>query len=81
MSEQFYLTLPSNSSMDIFPDNKITHFKTQLCKPIVLQGEYEVGIAEVHYPCTFRAISDSDFWVGYEFDPSRLSTTTEEEEG
>ncbi|GFU54458.1 uncharacterized protein TNCV_3024371 [Trichonephila clavipes] len=46
----FYVTLPSDSSMHFFPENKISHFKTQLPSPVCLNGEWEVGLSEIIYP-------------------------------
>jgi hypothetical protein len=46
----FYLTLPSNSSMDYFPDNTLTHFTTRLPQMMDLDGSCEIGLAEIQYP-------------------------------
>lgn len=78
MSDHFYLTLPSNSSMHVFPDNKISHFKTQLPKRISLQGEWELGLTEIHYPFDFVTIPSSQFWVGLEYNEALLTTESEE---
>lgn len=80
MSDHFYLTLPSNSSMHVFPDNKISHFKTQLPKRISLQGEWELGLAEIHYPFDFVTIPSSQFWVGLEYNEPLLTTENVESE-
>lgn len=45
----FYVTLPSDSSLKYFPQNKISHFVTRLPVPIDLQGEWEVGLTEMIY--------------------------------
>ena len=50
MACQFYLTLPSNSSMEYFPANTLTNFKTKLAQPLELTGEWEVAISEFQYP-------------------------------
>ena len=50
MASQFYLTLPSNSSMEYFPANTLTNFKTKLAQPIELTGEWEVALSEFQYP-------------------------------
>ena len=50
MASQFYLTLPSNSSMEYFPANTLTNFKTKLAQPIELTGEWEVALSELQYP-------------------------------
>lgn len=45
----FYVTLPSNASMDVFPDNKVSDFKTLLEYPINLNRPYEVGLSSISY--------------------------------
>lgn len=54
--EEFYLTLPSNGaiSMNEFPGNKNNSWKTRLNRPIKLEGEWEVGLANVSYPSESR---------------------------
>ena len=46
----FYLTLPSNSSMDVYPDNTLTRYQTKLPHRIELEGRWEVGLVELQYP-------------------------------
>lgn len=48
-NQSFYLTLLSNSSMEYFPENKTTIFSTKLPKPIILEGEWSVGVVEFQY--------------------------------
>lgn len=60
MRDQFYLTLPSNSSMGYYPKNTTTKFSTQLPQKISLKGLWEVALVEFHYPCTFQNISTND---------------------
>ncbi|KAG8229450.1 hypothetical protein J437_LFUL005555 [Ladona fulva] len=60
MRDQFYITLPSNSSMNSFPDNTTTRFRTQLPQRIELQGEWEVAVVEFHYPCSLLTISNGN---------------------
>lgn len=55
--EQFYVTLPSNSSLDIFPQNTISEYVTQLCQPIELEGEWEVGLVECQYPRSINNVT------------------------
>ena len=43
----FYVTLPSNASMDTHPDNKKSNYTTQFSTPIVLDGNYEVALANI----------------------------------
>lgn len=57
--DQFYITLPSNSSMQFFPDNRTCCYITQLPRSIELTGEWEVGLAEILYPVSFASSSPS----------------------
>ena len=43
----FYVTLPSNASMNIYPDNKKSNYTTQFNTPIRLDGNYEVALANI----------------------------------
>ena len=52
MATQFYLTLPSNSSMAYFPNNTVANFRVRLAETIVLPGQWEVALAGLHYPHT-----------------------------
>ena len=38
--EHFYITLPSNASLDEFPKNQACHFKIRLPKRLELQGQH-----------------------------------------
>ena len=50
-NDQFYVILPSNSSMDIYPDNKISNFKVYLANPLQLDSaKWEVGLSEIQFP-------------------------------
>src|SRR5258705_3705900 len=54
---EFYLTLPSNSSMGYFPNNTLAKYTTKLPSPILLQDEWEVGLAEIIYPTSFYNVT------------------------
>ena len=61
-STMFYLTLPSNSSADAFhKKNTQSEFKTQLPEPIDLQGDWEVGLAEIQYPSSWYNLPCDQF--------------------
>lgn len=49
----FYITLPSDSSATYYPNNTVAHFVTKLPERIRLEGEYEMGLAEIIYPHTW----------------------------
>jgi len=46
----FYMTLPSNSSMDCYPDNTAAKYTTKLTNVIELDGDWEVGLTEISCP-------------------------------
>jgi len=59
--DQFYLTLPSNSSMDYYPQNTTANYITHLASTVDLtNGEWEIALVEAHYPCTFETVSEND---------------------
>ena len=45
----FYVTLPSNASMNAFPNNSQANYTTLLPKSIELHDKYQVGLAEISY--------------------------------
>ena len=51
-----YITLLSDSSLDIYPTNKGSQFTNQLLAPIMLEPDMEVGLAEVSYVKAFQNI-------------------------
>ena len=50
MASEFYLVLPSNSSMLTHPNNTLAQYITNLPRRISLSGVWECGITEIHYP-------------------------------
>ena len=58
MEPEFCVTLPSNSSTQYFPDNKTSNFVTKLSRTLQLDGEWEVGLAEIDYPHTWYNIRE-----------------------
>lgn len=49
----FYVALPCNASLSVYPDNTISNYRTCLANPIHLRGRWEVGIVEFVYPRTW----------------------------
>ncbi len=84
MSEDgFYVTLPCNASMDVYPDNRISNYKTRLAKSMNLKGRWEVGLIEIYYPnswFTFNA-EDAAFVINTNPTILGLMRNTEESEG
>ena len=60
MSSQFYVTLPSNSSMETFPQNTLAAFTTKLAHAVTLTGEWEVGLSEVQFPISWYNIDGDE---------------------
>jgi hypothetical protein len=45
----FYVTLPSNSSFEYYPENTLNNYATKLHPTLRLEGNYEVGLVEISY--------------------------------
>lgn len=63
MSNQFFLTLLSNNSLNIYSNNVLSGFTNYLESPLNLYGSWEVGVSELFYN-TFTSstqIGDPDF--------------------
>ena len=58
---QFYLWLPSNSSMDVFPSNTLSEYRVRLPQAIALTDDWEVALTEIHYPHSWNNVHDN-FW-------------------
>ena len=59
-----FLVLPSNSSIQVFPDNKTSDFKVQLPKSVSLEGSWECGLAEIQHPRSWYTMPSAlDLWV------------------
>lgn len=50
------LTLPSNSSMDVFPNNTTASYTVELAHPLVIPDDAEIGLAEIQYPHTWYTV-------------------------
>ena len=62
MAIDFYMTLPSNASMKLHPDNTLAHYITDLPQRIDLTGVWECGLAEIQYPHTWYNVTEEDVW-------------------
>ena len=56
----FYITCPSNASMSIYPNNTQASFTINLPKRLYLQSKYEVGLAEIQYPISWKSLKDHE---------------------
>ncbi|GFV23962.1 uncharacterized protein TNCV_273251 [Trichonephila clavipes] len=68
----FYVTLVSDSSKDFFPENKVSHFITQLPTPITLKGEWEMGLVDFIYPHTWYNIREGNNLFGFDLGDGKL---------
>jgi hypothetical protein len=53
----FYLTLLSNASMDIYPNNTTSGFNVHLPKTITLEGRWCLAVTEIHYQYNFLNVT------------------------
>lgn len=68
INDDFYVTLTSNSSLDIYPGNKTSNFRVQLVKELYLEN-YRVALTEIIYPNKFKNVTDDNSAIsfGYSF--------------
>lgn len=59
----FYATLPSNASPDVYPENATSHFKVQLPARRELHGDWQVALLEAKYPNTISNIQPDENWI------------------
>ena len=62
-----YVTLPSNSSMDIYPGNKITSFKVKFSETYQVNSEHwEVALKEIQFPhLRYNVRKDKNYFIGW----------------
>ena len=58
-----YITLPSNSSTELYPQNTVSDFKVHLPKEINLIDQWEVGLSEVFYTNSWYNVETNLYWV------------------
>ncbi len=65
--DNFYITLPSNSSMDSYPSNTVSHYTTKLPQRLNLEGDWEVALVEIQIPQTWNNVdaSNDNFQITY----------------
>lgn len=61
-NDSFYVTLPSNASMQIYPENTLASYTNKLANRITLkEDDWEVGLVEIQYPTVFAT---KGIWMG-----------------
>jgi hypothetical protein len=74
---EFYLTLPSDSSREFFPRNTIAHYRTKLSRRIDLENDdWNVGLAEI----SFRTMGNNILTREVREEIEDAGTLAEEEE-
>ena len=46
----FFLTLPSNSNLDLYKDNSLNQFTVNFNRPLPIDETFELGLSEIHFP-------------------------------
>ena len=61
--DQFYLVLPSNSSLEYFPQNSIASYTTKLAQSLDLQGRWELGLSEIQFKNSWINVQNGQHWI------------------
>lgn len=56
--KSFYCYLPSNSSINFFPENAISSYRVKLRQPLNLDGRFEVALTEISVPTEFSNVDE-----------------------
>ena len=75
--DQFYITLPSNSSEEFYPENTISQFRTKLRKAIELPENWEVGLCELIFPANWYNVVKGGNNVAFRRRPTKITTPPE----
>ena len=55
-----YITLPSNASMHLYPNNTMQNYKTQVAITEEFLGKWEVGMVSISYPAMWYNVAEED---------------------
>ena len=68
-ANEFTVNIPSNSSMQLFPNNKIGEFTVHFPTPLEFNNKYEVGLCGIHYTQSWNNIreGENNFDFSYTF--------------
>lgn len=65
-SDGFYMTLPSDGSMDTYPHNTLSHYSIHTFQPVDLsEGEWELGMTEMIFPTSLDNISEDEAFMDF----------------
>ena len=59
-SSGFYVTLPSNASMDLYPTNTQASYKIRLPRTLYLRRGFEVALVEMQYPISWKTFTPEE---------------------
>ena len=74
----FTITIPSDASLNLYPDNKANKFKVQLQDPITVTGNerYEVALTDIIIPSNLKhEEQDKDLWIRVQGSLSKSTVT------
>lgn len=54
----FYVTLPSNTGLNVFKNNTISSYRVNLPRHINLEGPWQVALTEISYPHTWHNVPE-----------------------
>src|SRR5215469_4865979 len=57
-SHNFFVTLASDASLNLFPDNKPSHFINVLPQSLKLLGNYLLGLSSISIAHTFQNVNE-----------------------
>ncbi len=63
--DDFYISLPSNASIDIYSANTMSHYTTKLAQRIIFDGNWEVALVEIHLPQSWDNVDSSNDMFKY----------------
>ena len=75
----FYLTLPSNSSLNFYPNNTPSHYFTKLPQDISLNGEYEVALSEIQISNTYFNVVKDECYIEYTIAKTAVPTAEDDD--
>ncbi len=72
--QPFYITLPSNSSMTYYPENKISLYRTKLPRAVSLPENWEMGLCELIFPANWDNVIRGGNDVTFRMKAGKITT-------
>jgi len=69
------MTLPSNSSMEYYPENTAACYTTKLADTVELEGDWEVGLAEMSIPGAVYNVVANQYYYTISLDNVHFHST------